>query len=190
MTTQNPTQLSRDVLGGAQRVSRSTVDLLRTSGYATIGATDAAVSYVRQLGTKADEVRGSIRGLKLPAPTDVTASLRELGDGVEQQLESLAGRGREVVASLQGNPATQTATERARVARSQVKAAATSVRRASDAAADAVDEAADEVGAATEPDYAAMTVDELRSVARVRDIDGRSEMNKADLVTALERSQR
>lgn len=188
MTTHRPEQISQDVADTARTVSRSTFGLLRDSGYATIGATDAAVSYVRQLGAKASELRGNVRSLSLPAPTDVSSSLRELGDGVEQQFEALAGRGREVVASLQANRTTQEANERARIARSQVKAAATSVRRAGAAATDAVEEAADEVGSANGPDYAAMTVDELRSVARERDIDGRSEMNKAELIAALQQA--
>ena len=34
-------------------------------------------------------------------------------------------------------------------------------------------------------DYADMTVEELRGIARARDIEGRSEMNKAQLVEAL-----
>ncbi|MBW3603529.1 MAG: Rho termination factor N-terminal domain-containing protein [Actinobacteria bacterium] len=33
-----------------------------------------------------------------------------------------------------------------------------------------------------------MTVDELRSLARARDIDGRSDMNKAELIAALQQS--
>jgi hypothetical protein len=69
-----------------------------------------------------------------------------------------------------------------------VKAAATSVRRAGDVATDAVEEAASEVGSATAPEYGAMTVDELRSAARARDIDGRSEMNKAELIAALQQA--
>lgn len=188
MTTQTPEQLTRTVTDNARAASRSTVGLLRDGGYATIGATEAAVSYVRQLGAKANELRGSLRTLKLPAPAEVSSSLRDIGDEVEQQFESLAGRGRQLVASLQGSRATQTATDRARVARSQVKAAGTSVRRAGDAAADAVDQAADGVGSRTEPDYASMTVDELRSLARARDIDGRSDMNKAELIAALQQS--
>jgi hypothetical protein len=188
MTTHEAEQISHDAAGAARTVGRSTFGLLRDSGYATIGATDAAVSYVRQLGVKASELRGTVRSLTMPAPTDVSSSLRELGDGVEQQFEALAGRGRELVASLQRSQATQEATERARIARTQVKAAATSIRRAGDVATHVVEEAAGEVGSATEPDYASMTVDELRSAARARDIDGRSEMNKAELVAALQQA--
>ena len=188
MTTSTPERITRTVVDGARTARRSTVTLLRDGGYATIGATDAAVAYVRQVGAKANEARGTLRALKLPTPDDVTGTLRDLGNGVEEQFESLAGRGRDVVGSLQGNRATQRAAERTSTARSQVKAAATSVRRAGEAATDAVDEAADRVGDRTEPDYAEMTVDELRSIARARDIEGRSDMNKAELVEALHKA--
>jgi hypothetical protein len=185
MNTSTPERLTRAVVENARTAGRAGVSLLRDGGYATIGATDAAVSYVRGVGTRANEARGALRSLKLPTPTEVTESLRGLGADVEEQFGSLAGRGREVVGSLQGNRATKTAVERGRVARSQVKAATTSVQRAGAAAVDAVDEAADRVGDRADVDYADMTVEELRSIARARDLEGRSDMNKVELVEAL-----
>jgi hypothetical protein len=185
MTTPTPEHITRTVVDSARTAGRSTVSVLRDSGYATIGATDAAVSYVRTVGAKANEAGATLRTLKMPKPTDVTATLRDLGTGVEEQFEALAGRGREVVGSLQGSRATREAVARTRTARSQVKAAATSVRHAGEATGDAVDAATDRVGERTEPDYAAMTVEELRGIARARDIEGRSDMNKAELVDAL-----
>lgn len=188
MNTQTAQDTTRDVVEGTREAGKTTASLLRDGGFATIGATDAAMSYVRHLGAKATEARGTISSLKVPSPQDVTATLRDLSHEVEEQFTSLAGRGREVVASLQTNRATRTASDRARVARSQVKAAATSVRRAGEAAGEAVEEAAAEVGDRTDVDYSEMTVEELRALARARDIDGRSEMNKAELVEALEAS--
>lgn len=184
MNTSTPERLTRAVVDNARTAGRSTASLLRDSGYATIGVTDAAVSYVRSVGTRANEARGTLRSMKLPTPTDVTETLRGLGADVEEQFESLAGRGREVVGSLQGGRATQTAAERTRVARSQVRAAATSVQRAGEATAEAVDEAADRLGEG-DAGYADMTVEELRGIARARDIEGRSNMDKTQLVEAL-----
>jgi hypothetical protein len=183
----NPEHLSRTVVDNARTAGRSTVSLLRDGGYATIGATDVAVSYVRGVSARAHEAGTSLRALKLPSPTDVTASLRGLGAEVEEQFTSLAGRGREVVGSLQRGRATQAAVDRARVARSQVKAAATSVQRAGAATAEAVDEAAGRLGG-DDVDYASMTVEELRGIARARDIEGRSDMNKAELIEALDKA--
>lgn len=185
MTTSTPERITHTVVDSARSAGRSTVSLLRDGGYATIGATDAAVSYVRHVGARATEAGGRLRAIKLPTPADVTTTLRDLGAGVEEQFGSLAGRGREIVGSLQGSRATRDAVERTRTARSQVKAAATSVRRAAEATAEAVDDAAEQVGERTGTDYAEMTVDELRSIARARDIEGRSDMNKAELIEAL-----
>lgn len=184
MNTSTPERLTRAVVDNARTAGRTGVSLLRDGGYATIGATDAAVSYVRSVGTRANEARGTLRSMKLPTPADMTETLRGLGAEVDRQFESLAGRGREVVGTLQGGSAAQTAAERTHVARSQVKAAATSVQRAGEAAAEAVDEAADRIGE-DDVDYADMTVEELRGIARRRDLEGRSEMNKAQLVEAL-----
>lgn len=188
MNPSAPERLTRAVVDNARTAGRAGVSLLRDGGYATIGATDAAVSYVRGVGTRASEAGGTLRSLKVPTPTEVTNTLRGLGAEVEEQFEALAGRGRDVVGSLQGTRATRTAVERTRVARSQVKAATTSVQRAGEATVDAVDEAADRVGDGADVDYADMTVEELRSIARVRDIEGRSEMNKTQLVEALRKA--
>ena len=188
MNTSTPARLTRAVVDNARTAGRTGVTLLRDGGYATIGATDAAVAYVRRVGTRAVEAGDALRALKLSSPRDLTETLRGLGIEVEEQFESLAGRGREVVGTLQNNRATRTAGERARTARTQVKAAATSVQRAGEATADAIDAAADHVGETDAVDYADMTVEELRGIARARDIDGRSEMNKAELVEALRRA--
>jgi hypothetical protein len=177
--TRNVTDSARTVADGARAAGRTSFSLLRDGGYATVGATDAAVAYARRLGTRASE----LRGLRLPDPRTLSASLRDLGTEVEQQFEAYAGRGREVVASLQGSRATREAAEQVDVARSQVKAAATSVQRAGEAAGEAAEEAAEDLGG--QADYASMTVEELRTLARERDIEGRSDMNKAELVSAL-----
>lgn len=186
MTTPTIDKASRNLTAGARDASRTTVTLLRDSGYATIGATDAAVAYVRRLGERAEQVRDELPTIKtLRHPSELTASLREIGSTVEERFGALAGRGREVVESLQGSRSTREAVTRTRVARSQVKAAATSVTRAGEAASDAVEDGAAKIGDDAATDYESLTVDQLRELARDRDIQGRSDMNKAELVTAL-----
>ena len=178
MTTDTNTDQRSDT---ARDARRSTVALLRDSGYATIGATDAAVAYVRRLGERAD-----LPGLStLRNPNELSATLRELGSNVEQRFGMLAGRGREVVESLQRNRPTREALTRTRVARSQVKAAATRVRDAGVATGEAVERGAASVGDDAATDYEALTVGELRDLARERAIAGHSNMTKAQLVTAL-----
>lgn len=183
MSTDTNTETSTDT---ARSARRSTVDLLRDGGYATIGATDAAVAYVRRLGERAEQVRVDLPALKtLRNPTELSASLRELGGQVEERFGVLAGRGREVVESLQRNRPMRAAVTRTRVARSQVKAAATSVRSAGEATAEAVEEGVAAVGDHAATDYEELTAAELRDLARDRGIAGHSTMNKAQLIAAL-----
>lgn len=168
---------------------RTTVALLRDSGFATIGATEAAVAYVRRLGERAEQMRGDLPDLKTLRDRDeLSASLRELSSNVEERFDALAGRGREVVESLQRNRPVRDAAERTRVARSQVKAAATSVTRAGEAVSDVATEGVTTAGHDAAVDYDSLTVEQLRDLARERGITGRSDMNKSQLVSALRRA--
>jgi hypothetical protein len=190
---------SRKIIDDARDAGRSTVALLRNGGYATIGATDAAVAYVRKLGERAEKMRVELPELKtLPNRTELSESLRELGSNVEQRFGALAGRGREVVESLQrGRPARDTA--RVDVVSTQVKPAGTSAgaAEAAETASDAVEaearvaasapaqEAAATVADGAAVDYDGMTVAQLRDLARERGIAGRTHMNRSQLITAL-----
>jgi hypothetical protein len=86
---------------------------------------------------------------------------------------------------LQNNGPTRSAVAQARVARSQVKAAVTSVRRAGAAGGEAAEQAAATVGDDKAVNYEALTVDQLRDLARERGIPGRHDMNKSQLIAAL-----
>jgi Rho termination factor, N-terminal domain len=191
MTTPSLEKATQKLAAGARNAGRSTVALLRDGGYATIGATDAAVAYVRRLGERAEQVREELpEQLKaLRNPNDLTASLREFGSTVEERFDALAGRGREVVETLQRSGPTRDARKRTRVAGEQVKAAAVSVRRAGEAGAkagsEAVEQAADKDSSV---DYASLTVDQLRDLARERGIPGRHDMNKSQLISALRKA--
>lgn len=209
MTTPSLEKATQKLADGARNAGRSTVALLRDGGYATIGATDAAVAYVRRLGERADQVREDLpehlRALR--NPSDLSASLRELGSNVEERWGALAGRGREVVETLQRTGPTRDALARTRAAGEQVRAAATSVRRAGEAGArsgaDAVSETAEAVSETAEAvsqtaevaadedrsiEYTSLTVDQLRDLARERGIAGRHDMNKSQLISALRKA--
>jgi methyl-accepting chemotaxis protein len=191
MTTPSLEKATQKLAEGARNAGRSTVALLRDGGYATIGATDAAVAYVRRLGERAEQVReGLPEQLKtLRNPSDLTASLRGFGSNVEERFDALAGRGREVVETLQRSGPTRDALKRTRVAGEQVKAAATSIRRAGEAGTEAVEQVAEQVtDTASTVDYASLTVDQLRDLARERNIPGRHDMNKAQLIAALRKA--
>jgi Rho termination factor, N-terminal domain len=188
MTTPSLEKATQMLADGARNARRSTVALLRDGGYATIGATDAAVAYVRRLGARAEQVREELpQQLKaLRNPNDLTTSLREFGSTVEERFDALAGRGREVVETLQRSGPTRDARKRTRAAGEQVKAAAVSVGRAGEASAKAGSEAVEQAaGKDSSVDYASLTVDQLRDLARERGIPGRHDMNKSQLISAL-----
>lgn len=189
MTSPSIEKTTQKLTGSARNARRSTVALLRDGGYATIGATDVAVAYVRRLGERAEQMRGELPDLAtLRNRADLYASLRGLSGNVEERFGALAGRGREVVESLQRSRPTRDAVSQIRVARSQVKAAATSVRRAGEAGGEAAEQAAAKVGDDRAVDYRSLTLDQLRDLARERGIQGRSDMNKSQLVTALRKA--
>lgn len=180
-TTDIPQTAGTDQSVDARRSRRSPVDLLRTGGYVTIGATDAVVAHLRRLSERASEVRPDV-DLR---PQALTSSLRELGADVGDRVELLEGRGREVVGTLQRSAPARVASARTRVARSQVKATGTTVRRAADAGEQVVEEAVETVGTPEAVEYESMTFVELRELARERNIEGRSDMHKAELIAAL-----
>jgi methyl-accepting chemotaxis protein len=198
MTTPSLEKATQKLADGARNAGRSTVALLRDGGYATIGATDAAVAYVRRIGERAEQVREDLpEQLKaLRNPSDLTASLRELGSNVEERFGALAGRGREVVETLQHSGPTRDALARTRAASEQVKAAATNIRRGGEASTEAAEASANAVSEAVEEaadkdssiDYASLTVDQLRDLARERGIPGRHDMNKSQLISVLRKS--
>lgn len=165
---------------------RSAFTLLRDSGYATIGATDSAVAYVRRLSEKASGIRDDFPDLKkLGSTSELSASLRELGNSVEHYFELFAGRGREVVDALQRGRSRREVIDRPHAARQQIKSAGTSVGHGAEAGSDAVEQVVDTVADDAGPHFESMTAEELRSLARTRGIEGRSEMSKAQLIEAL-----
>lgn len=191
MTTPSLEKATQMLSESARNAGRSTVALLRDGGYATIGATDAAVAYVRRLGERAEQVPEQLNEqLKaLRNPGDLTASLREFTSNVEERFDALAGRGREVVETLQRSGPTRDAVKRTRAAGEQVKGAAVNIRRAGEAGAKAGSEAVEQAANKDSTiDYASLTVDQLRDLARERGIQGRHDMNKSQLISALRKA--
>lgn len=142
-----------------KNVDRGVRELVVDSAYATIGLTDSAVAVLKSLPLKAAELREEAPVIVKTAPKQATERVQAVaaqGKAVatglrtqaEQQLGTLAARGREVVGKVQNSAATKRALDQSRIARSQVKAAATSVRKAVGAGVQAADVAADKVGAA------------------------------------------
>ena len=190
---------TRQAEATARSAERTARTLVLDSAYATVGLADTAVAFARTLPVKATTVASSVdvptlvKGLSEETPKLVEQRLSTLRTRAESELDTLAGRGRTIVETLQRNANAQQALEQVRTAREQVTAAATDLRKAVFAGRGAVVEvvvtASDAVAAAgsaaEREQYEAMTVDELRNLAARKDIAGRSELNKRQLVNAL-----
>lgn len=165
--------------------------VVRNSAYATVGAGDLAVSVVRHFNQKAAELRA-----EAPSQLRTTIDPREVTGRIERGVETLrteatkefdrlSERGRTLIESIQRSTSTRKAFDQVGNARSQVKAATTSVRRATKLVGEAAEESVEKVGDDSPVDYSVKNLDELREMARALDIQGRSSMNRDELVSAL-----
>lgn len=182
----------------AQRAGRQAERTIRSvvtdTAYATVGLGDTAVGFVRSLNKRAAQTPQRIIGLPREAPKAVrtvreqsAANARKLREQAAEEFDELTTRGRTLVGSVRSNRSTKESVDRARTARSQVKAAVTSVGRAVKTQTEALDDAVDAVGttATDRKSLETRTVEELQTLAAERDIEGRSQMNKRELIAAL-----
>lgn len=162
-TSAQKTTTRKTTSKAAQQRNVKTVVL--DSAYATVGLTETAVALLKAFPEKApgtvkalrEEAPVRVKNLSSQAPQQVAerfqsltgqsrARVLDLRTEAEKQLDTYAGRGREVVGKVLGSATTKRALDQTRVARSQVKAAATSVRKAVGASADAAEHAAERIG--------------------------------------------
>ena len=180
-TSQRTAAQARRAGEAAQRTVKTVVT---DAGYATVGATDTAIAFVRTLPTKLS----SIDAPKLEETPRLTQErLETLRRNAEREFDVLAERGRNIVSELsKRNSAAQRAADQAKNARTQLKAATTSIRKAVFSGAEAVETTVEAAGRQAEREqYEAMTVAELQDIARRKGIENRSEKNKTQLIRAL-----
>jgi hypothetical protein len=132
-TKNQAVQTARTAEKTVERAGRTFTTVLIDSAYASIGATDSAIAWLRSLPNTFVRVSSEAPGLT---------------ETLQREFDSLAVRGRQVVDAIATSPTTQRAVEQTRTARHQFRTAAGQVRKTAQVAEDAVEETAQATKAA------------------------------------------
>jgi hypothetical protein len=157
----------RETSGAARDARREIGDSARDLPYAALGSISVGVR------------RGRSALARLAGwPEAVRRRVRSAPDRMRDRYRERVEAGRDLVDRMSGRKSVRTA-------RSQAKRATTAARSAAGAAARAVSDAAASIDPGETRAYEERTVNELRELAATRGIEGRSEMNKKQLIRAL-----
>ncbi len=151
----------------------------RALPYAALGSTIHGVERTRKAISRTFEL-----------PSRLIESTREAPERWAETFEARAERGRRIVSRIRERDGVRHAADGFGLVRREAKATATSARRAANAAAEALEDAAEAVfDPHDNRPYEERTCEELRALASERAIQGRSGMNKAQLIKALRKSR-
>lgn len=144
--------------------------------YAMLGAGDYTAAMVR-------EARDASKFLPRRLLQMARATPARLNGGFEE----LTLRGQHVAARIRRDRDVQAAVRRTVAAGREAREAVTTARDAATAQARGARKAGHRFGRSGRQRYEAMTLEELTALAAQRDIEGRSSMNKRELIRALRR---
>lgn len=198
--------------------TQSPTDLLSFGAYALIGSADRLLQEARSLASRREQLPDDLSRQLEESVDQLRTSVEKVVDHLNTRarstadqagttMESLAERGQAIVERLREDDEVSAALDDADQARQgwkgavtsirtnadkvaqRLKAAATMTAEAADSAADAAGSASDKVAdARTAVDLREHTKDELYELATQREIEGRSNMTKSQLVSALSAS--
>lgn len=157
----------REASVAARDARREFGDSARDLPYAALGSIS--------VGTR----RGRLALIRLAGwPVAALDRVRSAPGRLRESYRARVEAGHELVERVSGRKSVRTA-------RTQVKRATTAAQNAAGAAARAVSDAAASIDPADTRPYEDRTVSDLRELAAARSIEGRSEMNKKQLIRAL-----
>jgi hypothetical protein len=150
--------------------------IVRDTGFALLGAGDVVARALRDAPRRLTRL-----------PDWMLAAVSGTGRGIGAGFEHLCERGQMVAAQVRHDRGVRTAVVRAEKAGRSTRRAMRSMRRAARAQVRGARRSAAALGRPPRSRYRHMVVDELRELAARRQIEGRSRMDKAELIAALRR---
>lgn len=154
-------------------------EALEEAGHATLGAGEWVTQFVRELLHASEGISGRLR----ETPDLLAQFFEQTATRLRDEYGGLSSRGRRVAGQLKDEPRVSQAVDATRAAGQRVVDA---VRTAGGRTAAELSSAAASAAVPSKTELRSMKVAELRDLASALDIDGRSDMKKAELVEAID----
>ena len=166
--------LRSEASAAASGARRDVGHVARELPYAVVGSVSVGIRRSRKI------LEGIAAG-----PSRTLERLRSAPKDLRSAYWERVGAGHDALDRVRGRKGVRSARSATRSARSATRAASTSVGRAARATARAVSDATDALDPGDNRPYEERTVEELYALASEREIEGRSQMTKGQLIRAL-----
>jgi hypothetical protein len=168
---------ARQVGRTAYSLAETVRAVVRDSGFALLGLGDVTARALRD-----------VPRLTARLPDRIVPTLVAAGRGLGETIAYLCERGQGVMAQVRHDPGVRSAVRRTQAAGGNARTTVRSMRRAARAQARGARRSAAALGRTERSRYRHMPVVELRDLAARREVEGRSRMDKRELIAALQRS--